>query len=122
LAARLTGGPPSAVDAELPIARLRLSSAPGRPLVDGPVRVAVHAADVRPDAVHPRRTRAVVHADVALGALTAVVDADKSADAIDFKLRADATSLAVLQPLVPRGASVSASWDKMSLTLASQGR
>ena len=47
---------------------------------------------------------AVVHADLALGALTVALDADKQPDAIDFKLRADAGSLALVQPLLPRGA------------------
>ncbi len=120
--ARLTGAPPYAVDAELPIAHLRLTEARGRTLVDAPVRVALRASGVRPDAAQPRRTRAVVHADLSLGALTAALDADKAADAVDFKLRAEAGSLAVVRPLIPRDAAWSAPWDKMSLTVVSAGR
>ena len=86
------------------------------------MRVAVRAAEVRPDAVHPPRSRAVVHAELALGALNAALDADKAADAVDFKLRADAGSLALVQPLLPKGGAWQAPWEKMSLTLASDGR
>ncbi|HEX9105098.1 MAG TPA: hypothetical protein VF997_22960, partial [Polyangia bacterium] len=46
----------------------------------------------------------------------------KAPDAVDFTLRADAASLALLRPLVPRDAGVRAAWEQMSLALASDGR
>ena len=119
--AHLDGKPPYSVDAELPMARLRVVS-DGRTLVDDRARLALRVHDLRPDLAVPRRSRAVVHAEVGLGALVATVDADKLADAVDFKLRADAPSLALLRRLMPEGAGARAPWSHMSLALASDGR
>jgi len=113
--------PPYAVDAEVPIKRLRLSSA-GRALVDAAARIAVRVQEVQPDAARPLRTRGRLHADVSVGALTVALDADKTPDAVDFKTHADAASLALVRSFVPRDATVRAPWEKMSLVLASEGR
>jgi hypothetical protein len=119
--AHLRGEPPYAVEVEAPIARLRVLSE-GRALVDGASTVTLRASEVRPDLTRAQRTRGKLHADVTLGALALAVDADKAPDAVDYKLHADAASLALLRPLVPRDAAWHAPWDRMSLTLASDGR
>jgi translocation and assembly module TamB len=114
----LRGEPPYAIDAELPIARLRIAD--GKSLVDAPTKLVLHASDVRPDAIHPERTRGVTHTELALGPVHVVVDATKAADAVDWKVRADASSLGVIKALVPASAW-SAPWERMGLTLASDG-
>ena len=119
--AHLRGEPPYAVDVEEKLARLRVTSA-GRALLDAATTLSLHASDVRPDATRPRRTRGKLHADAAVGPLTLAIDADKAPDAVDYKVRADASTLAQLKALVPRGAVWHAPWDCMSLALASDGR
>ncbi len=118
--AKLNGEPPYALAIDAPIARVRLSST-GRPLVDAPLHVGAQLADVRPDLTRPRRTGAVATADLTLGALHATLEATKWADAVDYKLRVDTPSLAVVAPFVAQAAG-KAPWDKMSAKLASDGR
>ena len=119
-AAKLTGAPPYALSVDAPIVRLRLSSG-GRALVDAPLHLGAQLADVRIDLPHPRRSGGVATADLTLGALHATLDATKWADAVDYKLRVDAPSLAVVAPFAGAAAG-RAPWDKMSATLASAGR
>ncbi|HEY2749374.1 MAG TPA: hypothetical protein VGL86_32370, partial [Polyangia bacterium] len=118
--AKLNGEPPYAFAVDAPIARVRLSSA-GRTLVDAPLRLGAQIADARLDAVRPRRSTGVATADLTLGALHASLDATKCTDAVDYKLRATAPSLAPVASFVAPSAG-KAPWDKMSATLASDGR
>ena len=115
------GKPPYSLSLLAPIARLRVSEGRGKPLVDAPVRLSVMAADLRPDLTKPRRSGGVATIELTLGALHATVDATKWAEAVDYKLRADAGSLALIAPLVAHD-KWQAPWDKMSLTVASEGR
>lgn len=115
--AGLSGRAPYALDAEVPVAHLRLSQADGRRLVDGPARVAVRLTDAFPDALAPLRSRAAGRVTAQVGPLTATVDATKRPDGVDFRLTADAPSLAPLRLVVGGGVP----WDKIGLAVRSRG-
>ena len=120
--ARLRGQPPYAVDAELPIARLRVVDARKRALVDGAARLSVHATDVVPDAARPKRTRGRVQVALVVGALDASVDADKAADSVRLEVAAHAPTLALVEPFVAGTGGADVPWSKMALALTSKGR
>lgn len=120
--AQLRGQPPYAVDAELPVERLRVVGAGSRTLVDGAARVALHATDLLPDAARPLRTRGKVQLALAVGALDAHFDADKQPDAVQFHVTARAPTLALVEPLLPARAAHDVGWSKMALALTTDGR
>jgi hypothetical protein len=124
LSTRLTGAlPPEGLEAELPIARLRVATRDGRPLVDERARVALTVGQAHLDADRPLRSRAVAHATVELGALRAVVDATKRPDAVDYDLTATSADLRparlVAPSLTPAGWQIP--WERIGLGARSKG-
>ncbi len=120
--ARLEGHPPYAADLDARIARLRISDAAGKALVDAPVRVQIGGRDIRLDADHPAASGGAVRATVEVGPLLATLDATKAPDAVDFALQAKAARLAILRPFLPPVAVAEVPWDRMGIALRSTGR
>ena len=116
----LLGRAPYAVELTVPIDRLRLLGGRGRPLLSGRARLHLQLTEVFPDFAQPRRTRGSAKVALELGEARAQLALKKSADGVAFEGTATAPSLAAAAALL--GDSPAVPWDKVGLTLSSQGR
>jgi translocation and assembly module TamB len=119
---RLEGVAPYAAEIAGSASRLRLFAASESLVAEGPAHVDVHLHDVFPDTEHPVASRGVVQATVDFDAERASLDATKGADSVDFAVRASATSLKGIRPLLSPGLAKAAPWDSMALAVHSSGR
>lgn len=118
---RLLGKAPYTVEINLPIERLRLFGAQGRPLIDDRARVSAQLSEVFPNHGDSRRRRAQTKLSVEIGASQAEVTANKSADGLTLDSNIAANSLALVRDFVSTG-GVRIPWEQIGLSLRSKGR
>jgi translocation and assembly module TamB len=117
----LEGHAPYRAEIETKMARLRAFGASGKPVVDAPAHIELHAEDVQPDMAAPATSRAVIHAKVGVGDLQTSLDATKAADAVDYDLQVSIPSLKMARPVLPPALLNAAPWDAMAVTFQSKG-
>ena len=118
----LEGHSPYATEIEGQAARLHLSGAGERHLVDDPVGFQIELHDVVPDLEHPISSRGVGRIRVDLGELRASCDVTKEADAMSFALDAAAPTLKAIIPLLSEDMATAAPWAGMAVTVKTSGR
>ncbi|HUS64659.1 MAG TPA: hypothetical protein VMZ28_08970 [Kofleriaceae bacterium] len=118
--ARLLGRAPYGVDADLPVAHLRVTGPKRRTLVNGRARVEAHLSDVYPDAAQPMRTRAAGRVAVALDGVETELTGAKRADSATFDATCRASRLSALRVLA-EGATVDIPWERVGLQLRTHG-
>ncbi len=119
--ALLEGHAPYAGELESKASRLRVFGPVERPLADAPFHFTTTLRDVYPDSERPEASRATVHAAVDLGEWQVSLDATKAIDAVDFALRAGASSLKALATLLPPDLAAAAPWDRAAIAIRSSG-
>ncbi len=118
----LEGHTPYAIELEAPASRLRLAKRGGKVLVDSPIRIQARLHEVVPNLGRPVASRGVARLQIAVGALEASVDATKEADAADFAIHVAAKNLAAVRPFLTPDLAEKAPWDRMAVTVQSNGR
>jgi translocation and assembly module TamB len=118
----LEGHAPYAAEIEGKAARLHVSGAGERRLVDDPAGLQIALHDVVPDLEHPMSSRGIGRITVDLGELRASCDVTKEADAVSLALDAAAPSLKPLVPLLPPDLATAAPWGEMAVTIKTSGR
>ena len=112
---KLVGNAPYAADLDLAVARARLFLH-GDAALDLPAaKVHVGLRDAYVDLARPAASRASLDATLGAGDLTASLEAKKGDDALDFTLRAAATSLRMVRAFVPAGLRAAIAWDPIAL-------
>ena len=118
----LEGHAPYATEITGQAARLHVSGAGERHVVDDPGGFQIELHDVVPDLERPMASRGVGRLTVDLGELRASCDVTKEADAMNFALDAAAPSLKAIVPLLSPDLATSAPWAVMAVTVKTSGR
>jgi hypothetical protein len=115
------GRVPRSFEVDVPVGRLRAFAPGSRQRVDAPARVQCRVDDLEPDAVDLAASRGVVRLGVDVGDVHSVIEVTKSSDAADFAIRAAAASLKAARPFLSPALAKEAWWDRMGMTLRSNG-
>ncbi|ATB48597.1 hypothetical protein [Corallococcus macrosporus] len=121
LSAPLAARPPLALNADVPIAALHVSSPEGRTLLKGPVRVKLEATDAFPRLDTPRLSTGRARLALDVDTLRASLDATKARDAVTYTLAVRTPDLAAARPFLPEGVAARIPWRRLGVSLVSQG-
>ena len=94
----------------------------GHRLLDGPAHLSVGLTEVVPQPTDWGRSRAVAAVELTAARTHTVLHAHKLADALDYDVTVDATSLSALRPVLPAHPRWDAPFDQMAMSLHSKGR
>ena len=117
----LLGHAPYSVAFSLPIARLQLVGARGRPLLSQPVRLGGELVDILPDLAQLRRSQGQAKLNLDVGAAQAHAVVHKRPEGLTFTLSGAAESLAFVRPLLAKGADLGVAWERVGLDLDTKG-
>lgn len=122
LQAALSGGPPFALKADVPVGMLQVVTAEGREVVKGPVHVKLDASDVFPHPEDPRLSRARARMKLDVGAMSASLDVTKAEAEVAYTLDARTPDLVPARPFIPDAIAARLPWQHLGVSVASTGR
>ncbi|WP_323381888.1 hypothetical protein [Myxococcus dinghuensis] len=122
LDAPLAGEPPFTWKADLPVGVLRVVTAEGRQVLDGPVRVQLDASEVRPRMEDPRTSQGRARLVLDAGAMHATLNATKEADALAYTLDLQTPDLTAARPFLPDDVAARLPWQHLGVSVASTGK
>ncbi|WP_326491732.1 hypothetical protein [Myxococcus stipitatus] len=122
LDAPLAGRPPFTWKADLPVGALRVVTDAGLTVLEGPVRLQLHASEVHPEPEAPRLSRGRARVVLDAGAMHASLDATKQADSVAYTLDLQTPDLAPARPFLPDDVAAKLPWQKLGVSVASTGK
>ncbi|MFE8604578.1 hypothetical protein [Archangium violaceum] len=121
LHAPLTGEPPFALKADLPVEALQVVTADGREVLKGPVHVKLGVSEAFPRLDEPRLSRARARLELDVGTMHASVDATKGTDTVAYTLALQTPDLAAARPFIHEPVAARLPWKHLAVDLTSTG-
>jgi hypothetical protein len=122
LQAPLSGEPPFALKADMPVGALRVVMADGREVLKGPVRVKLDVSEAFPELDDPRQSRARARLDLDVGTTRTSLVAIKGKDEVAYTLDFQTPDLVAARPFIPESVATRVPWKQLAVSLASKGR
>ncbi|MFP2956834.1 hypothetical protein ACLEPN_03120 [Myxococcus sp. 1LA] len=121
LSAPLAAEPPFALNADVPVGELHVSSPDGRTLLKGPVRLKLDATDAFPQLDEPQLSKGRAQVVLDVGTMQASLDATKATDEVSYTLAVRTPDLAAARPFIPDEVAARIPWRQLGVSLASKG-
>jgi hypothetical protein len=117
----LTGEPPFALKADVPVRGLQVVMADGREVLKGPVHLKLDMSEVVPRLDEPRLSRARARLKLDVGAMHASLDATKGTQDVAYTLAFQTPDLVAARPFIPESVAVRVPWKHLAVDLTSTG-
>ncbi|WP_375767462.1 hypothetical protein NR798_38165 [Archangium gephyra] len=122
LHAPLTGEPPFALKADVPVRSLQVVTADGREVLKGPVHVKLDVSEAFLRLDEPRLGRARARLELDVGTMHASMDATKGTDDVAYTLAVETPDLTAARPFIPEPVAARFPWKHLAVNLASTGK
>ncbi|WP_224363945.1 hypothetical protein [Hyalangium versicolor] len=122
LQAPLAGEPPFALQADVPVKKLQVSTADGREVIQGPVHLKIDASQTFPQWDDPKLSRARTHLELDVGGMHASADATKGTDEVAYTLAVQTPDLVAARPFIPELIAARIPWKNLGVNLSSTGK